>query len=428
MNRKEILSTIITDFQSKPIPEIWERDLSVPINSGKIITLSGVRRSGKTYHLFKIIKELLEKKVAIERIVYINFEDERLNISSSELGEIVETYQELYPNQDVSRVYFFFDEIQEISGWEKFVVRLYNNITKNIYVTGSNAKMLSREIATSLRGRTVTYEVYPLSFKEYVNIKDNNLKIRTSLGRARALSYFKKFLKNGGFPETVSQKSDLHHRILQEYFSTMVLRDIIERYDISSPKLLKDFCKRIVGSSGGELSINKIYNEFKTLGYKVGKDTIYQYLDYAESVYLTRLVTRHTHSVVKSEMSQKKSYVIDSGIGSALDYKLSRDMGKLFETTIALELLKANLDIAYYKNSYECDFVIRKDGQVKQIIQASYNLSDEETIKREVRGIVAAAKANKLTEGYILTLNDSQEMQVEGINIIAMPAWKYLLS
>jgi len=428
MIRKEIVTTIIADFQEKSLPEIWERNLEIPTNTGKIITLSGVRRSGKTYHLFKVIQELLRKKIPISRIIYINFEDERLDLDATEMDLILQSYQEMFPEQDLSQVYFFFDEIQEVSGWEKFVIRLYNNISKNIYITGSNSKMLSHEIATALRGRTITYEVFPLSFKEYYQIKGGSLSIRTSKNRVKALSIFNKFLKNGGFPETVFQNSDIRHKILQEYFNTMVLRDIVERYHITSVRVLKHFCKRLIGNSANELSINKIFNEFKTLGYKVGKDTLYQYLDYVESVYLIRTIEKHTHSTIKSEMAQKKMYVIDPGMGTSLDYKLSFDKGKLLETVIALELEKYEQDLAYHSNGSECDFVIRKNGQVINLIQVAYSIEESSTKEREIRGLVNAAQKYGIKSGIIVTLNEKEELVIDGVKILIIPAWEYLLA
>lgn len=428
MPRKEIFSSLISDFQEKLLPPIWDRDLVVPHDTGKIVTLSGVRRSGKTFHLFGIIRKLLNLGIPIEKIIYINFEDERLDINIKEMDDLLQVYRELYPDIDLSQVYFFFDEIQEVVGWEKFVIRLYNTISKRIFVTGSNAKMLSREIATSLRGRTITYQVFPLSFKEYLKIESPNIKLHTTAGKAKAVSIFKKFLKKGGFPEIIGQKSDVQHKILQEYFNTMVLRDIVERYHISSIKILKYFCKRLVGASAGELSINKIYNELKTLGYKIGKDTLYQYLDYVESVYLVRTIEKHTHSVIKSEMAQKKVYVIDTGMGSALDFKFSKDLGKLLENTIALDMQKAGNDIAYLSNGYECDFAIRKDGKVSKVIQVTWSIEDESTKKREVKGLVGAAKKHNLKNGLILTMNEKESFNEDGIDIQVVPAWEYLSS
>lgn len=427
MTRKEIFSTIIADFQAKPLPQIWTRDLVIPYNTDKIVTLSGVRRSGKTFHLFNIMRKLLDQGIPIQNIIYINFEDERLDVNIKEMDDIIQAYLELYPNTDLSRIYFFFDEIQEVGGWEKFIIRLYNNISKHVFVTGSNAKMLSREIATSLRGRTITYQVFPLSFHEFITITSPNIKLHTTAGKAQAHSIFKKFIKNGGFPEIIGQKSEIRHKILQEYFNTMVLRDIIERYQISSVKILKYFCKRLISASGGELSINKIYHELKTLGYKIGKDTLYEYLDHVEAVYLVRTLEKHTHSVIKSEMAQKKIYAIDTGIGSSLDYKFSKDLGKLLETVVALDLQKAGIDIAYHINDYECDFIIREDGEVTNVIQVAWSLEDKTTMSREIRGVVGAAKKYNLSSGIILTMNERNNIKQNDIDVIIMPAWQYLL-
>src|SRR3989344_4114532 len=156
MNQKELLKTIISDNQARKLPNIWQRTLEIPLKSGKIITLSGVRRSGKTYHLFSLMKRLKDKGLSPENILYLNFEDERLRLTTSDLDLILQAYRELYPNIDLAKCYFFFDEIQEIKGWEKFIDRLYHSITNHIFITGSNSTLLSKEIASALRGRTIT--------------------------------------------------------------------------------------------------------------------------------------------------------------------------------------------------------------------------------------------------------------------------------
>ncbi|MCD6539710.1 MAG: AAA family ATPase, partial [Candidatus Omnitrophica bacterium] len=165
---KEILKQIIRDFHKNRLPLSKPRTLKIPLNTRKIVTISGVRRSGKTFALFETIKKLLSLNVPQERILYVNFEDERLQIRRESLDAVVQAYRELYPDFNLNKCYFFFDEIQNIDGWEKFIRRIYDTVTKNIFVTGSNSKLLSREIATSLRGRTITYEVFPLSFREYL--------------------------------------------------------------------------------------------------------------------------------------------------------------------------------------------------------------------------------------------------------------------
>ena len=233
MTNKNTLKTIIIDNQTLPKIDIWPRDLTIPLNSNKIITLAGVRRSGKTYHLFNLIKKLKAQGVSAKKILYINFEDERLQLTIDQLDLLIESFRELNPEQDLSECYFFFDEIQEVGGWEKFITRVYANLTKNIFITGSNAKLLSKEIATSLRGRTITYEVFPLSFSEYVSILSPDINPQSSQGKAQIINLFNQFLYDGGFPELIKLSKDVRYKTLQEYFNVMVIRDLIERYEIS---------------------------------------------------------------------------------------------------------------------------------------------------------------------------------------------------
>ena len=261
MNSKDLLKTIIADNQARVIPELWKRSLKIPSKSGKIVTLSGVRRSGKTYHLFKLINELKAVGIPNECILFINFEDERLNLSSTELDLILSAYQELYPNLNLANCYFFFDEIQEVEGWEKFVSRIYSSISQHIFITGSNAKLLSKEIATALRGRTITFEIYPLSFFEFVQVMSPGLTIHKSKDKAKLVNLFEQFMHQGGFPELLKQDEEFKEKILQEYFNVMVFRDLIERYQISQAAILKYFCKRVIGTSASEFSVNKIYKK-----------------------------------------------------------------------------------------------------------------------------------------------------------------------
>lgn len=422
---KETFKTIISDNLTQDLPIIWVRELKIPLKSNKIITLSGVRRSGKTYHLFNLIKKLKEKGIPRERIVYLNFEDERLNLQTHDLDLILQAYRELFPEQDLSKSYFFFDEIQEAPGWEKFVNRIYQTISKNIYITGSNSSLLSKEIATSLRGRTVTFEVYPLSFTEFVNIKKPNLNIATSKGKAKIASLFGQFLRRGGFPELLSEKKNIQEKTLQEYFNVMVLRDLIERFNITQTEILKYFCKRVVGNSANEFSVHKIFNEIKSQGYKTSKDTIYTYQGYVEAIYLSKFVPRYSPSVIKQAFSQKKTYVIDQAMGSAIDFKFSQDKGRILETTVALEFIKKGVQIAYTNNGTECDFLTLNKGEVENALQVCYNLSDKDTKDREIKGLIQTCKKFSLKKGTIISMEEEEKISLDGINVNITPAWKY---
>lgn len=428
MTGKDTLKTIIIDNQRMVIPEVWERILKIPVGSGKIITLSGVRRSGKTYHLFSLMNQLKAKGVSSERFLFFNFEDERLHLSSQELDLILQAYQELYPTQKLSDCYFFFDEIQEVEGWEKFVSRVYASISRHIFISGSNATLLSKEIATSLRGRTVTFEVYPLSFAEFVGVLAPKLNIQSSIGKAKIIHLFDRFMNKGGFPEIVRMEDSLRQKVLQEYYNVMVFRDMVERYHIANSSLLKDFCIRVIGTSAGEFSVNKIFNDIKSQGYKIGKDTLYQYQGYVEAIYMNRFLNKYSRSVIKSEGSQKKCYVIDTGMGIALDYKLGLDKGRLLETTVALELFKQGKTIAYDKNGSECDFVVVDKGDVIDAIQVTFDMEDAKTRGREVKGIVNACKKFGLTKGVILTYDHEEQFFENKIRVSVVPAWKYFYS
>jgi predicted AAA+ superfamily ATPase len=428
MNSKDLLKMIIIDGHQKVLPEVWPRTLDIPAGSGKVITLTGVRRGGKTYHLYNLMNRLRSNGVSNEKLLYFNFEDERLHFSPPELDLILQAYQELYPALKLSECYFFFDEIQEAPGWEKFVNRVHDSISPNVFITGSNAKLLSQEIATSLRGRTLTFEVYPLSFSEFAHIQSPGLNPHSSTDRAAIVYLFERFMHQGGFPELIQLEDALKNKILQEYFNVMLFRDLIDRYQIPNSTTLKYFCKRVIGASAGEFSVHKIYNELKSQGYKVSKDTLYAYQDHVEAIYLNRFVNKWSLSVVKSESAQKKCYVIDQGLGAALDYKLSQDKGRLLETTAALELLKQGNQIAYHQNGSECDFVVTDKGNVIAAAQVTVDISDNKTKEREIKGLVQSCLFFGLHEGVILTLDHTEELEREGVRVRILPAWQYFYS
>lgn len=428
MVRKEILKEIIKDFQSGVLPDSKSRDLSIPIDSGKVITLSGVRRSGKTYLLYETIKSLSHNKISIEQVLYINFEDERLALKQDELDLILQAYRELYPDNHLSECYFFFDEIQNVTGWERFIRRVYDTITTNIFVTGSNSRLLSSEIATSLRGRTITYEVFPLSYKEYLRFHGVEPDIGQSKGKAKAINLFEKFLLEGGFPEILTVESvQLKNRILQEYFDVMLYRDIAERFNITNMPVLKCFLKRLFENVTKPVSINNIYNELKSQGYKTGKDSLYEYLDAAEAVYLFLAVRKYNVSVLKRELSERKLYSVDNGLLNAITFKFSKDYGKLLENLIFMELSKNTNTVFFYKNSKECDFIVAKDQDISMVVQSAYSIADYKTRKREVEGLISACKRLSVQTGRIITFSEEDNFSEQNIDIQVIPAYKFLL-
>jgi len=425
--KKEILKEIIRNFHVTALPNVIERDISVPFHSGKIITLVGARRSGKTYIFFNLMDGLLKKAVDFRNILYVNFEDERIDLKLSELDLILRAYAELYPNVKIKDCYFFFDEIQNIKGWEKFIRRVYDSLTKNIFITGSNAKFLSSDIATSLRGRTISLEVFPLSFREYLRFQKADADVYSSRALAKINNYLLKFLRGGGFPEVFDYDDNMRAKVLQEYFNVMIYRDLIERYEIKNAAILKCFLKRILASATKQLSVNTIYNELKSSGIKIGKNHLYEYLDACQNIYLAFVLAKHTHKLVARELGKRKIYAIDNGLLNAISFTFSGDKGKAIEQAVFLEIKRRGGEVYFYKEKYECDFLIKDEHEVSEAIQVAYSLSDKKTAGREIRGLVDACISFGLKKGTIITLDESNDFVSGGIKIRQLPLYKWLL-
>ena len=426
MKKKEQLKQIIRDFHLSANFDVKTRTLQPPIDTAKIITLIGVRRCGKTSILYDMINKLSDTTPKT-KILFLNFEDERLELEVDELDLILQSFSELYPEQNLNECYFFFDEIQNITGWEKFIRRVYDTISKNIYVTGSNSKLLSSDIATSLRGRTLSYEVYPLSFSEYLSFKD----IEVDLYSSKSLAHIKHaqglFLKDGSFPETLFLEEQYKNQTLQEYFNVLLYKDLAERYNITNTVALKFFLKRIIASSTKQISINKIYNELKSSGIKIGKNTLYEFLDYVQNIFLALTLHKYDKSLVNKELGEKKIYSIDIGLNNATEFKFSDDIGKSLENAVFLELKRNYRELFYYRDSHsECDFIINEMNAITQAIQVTYDMSDEDTKHREVKGLVAACKKFKLNKGVIVTYDTEDEIIQDEINISLVPFYKWV--
>ena len=427
MKKKEQLKQIIRDFHLSDPFEVKSRTLQPPTDTQKIITLVGVRRSGKTSILYDMINTL-SQKIDKTKILFLNFEDERLNLDVDNLDLVLQSFRELYPEHRLSECYFFFDEIQNINGWETFIRRVYDTLSKHIFITGSNSKLLSTDIATSLRGRTLSYEVFPLSFAEYLSFKD----IAVDLYSTKSLAFIKhaqeKFLRDGAFPETLFLEKQYINPTLQEYFNVMLYRDLAQRYSITNLVALKFFLKRVIASSTKQISINKIYNDLKSNGIKIGKNTLYDFLDYVQNIYLALTLHRYDSSLVNKELGEKKVYSIDIGLNNATEFKFSDDIGKSLENAVFLELRRKNRDIFYYRDGKsECDFVVNEKNKIIQAIQVTYEFDNAETKKRELKGLIHACKNFHLDRGVIVTYDSEDALVEEGITIEVIPFYKWVL-
>lgn len=424
---KEIIKNIIADFHATPIEAVIARDLQLPVGSGKVISLIGPRRSGKSFYFLHLMRGLVQSGVKQQHILYLNFEDERMHLQAAHLDMILQAYQELYPDTKWKDCYFFFDEIQNIEQWEKFARRCYDTITRNIYLTGSNANLLSREIATAMRGRTLTYEILPLSFPEYLRFKKVNDQKQDTATRSRVRKLFRQYLAEGGYPEVALMNDRFKTQALQEYFDVMTYRDLVERYQFTNLTVIKYFLKRIASTTGSYLSLNKIYKELRSQNYKLDKNFLYEVNEAAKAVYLSLPVSKFDFSELKRANSDKKTYFIDNGLLNAITFKFSQDFGKMLENLCYLEFRRRKGNVYYFKDVKECDFVLFEEGGKPLPVQVCYDLSDPDTYHREISSLVYCCKKLRINSGVVIGMAGDELKQIDGVKIKFLNAMEFCL-
>lgn len=367
----------------------------------------------------------LLNKIPGQNIIYINFEDERLDIKASDMNLIIDSYYELYPEQK-GELYFHFDEIQNIEGWEKFVRRIYDSISKNIFITGSSSKLLSKEIASSLRGRSLSFEIFPLSFQEFLTFnKIDKGDYYSTKNKSRIVKSFQDFLIHGSFPKTINYSNELKRKTLQSYFDVMIYRDIIERYAVKNPITLKYFIKKGISNVGNKLSINKLYNELKSHGIKISKDSIYEFINYVQDCYLLFTINLFSESLSVQTINDKKFYCIDNGLANTISFKYSEDRGRMMENIVYLSLRHKSDEVYYYEGKRECDFIFIKNDLI-EAYQITQKLEDSNK-ERELGGLIEAMNRFDLKFGKILTEEQTEEILIDDKRIIVEPVWKWLL-
>lgn len=427
-----IKSLIALKQQEIPVP-YNPREVELPIDAKKIITVVGVRRCGKSTLMELSIERLLQTGVTSRQIAWIGFDDERFDqMQTSDFNSILEAYMEMYPDIPIKDVYFFFDEIQRIDGWELFVMRLYKHYSKHIFISGSNADMLSEELNTALRGWPLEYKEYPLSFREYCQFKGIPTDSYLEQDLAKLRMAFDSFVHEGGYPEVVLEPGRaLKDKLLQGYFNTMIFRDLIERYNLSNPERVKYVIKRLMAGMTKPASINAIYNDMRSQGRKVTKDDLYDIADKTCNIFLLYKVTKFAQSFKKETSALPKYYCVDNGLRQSVMISGRDDDGILFENAVFLQLLRNLPDgekLCYYMGDKECDFVIQSETAVKELIQVCWDLDDKETRERELEGIIEAASLTHCPNMTIVTRNQEEEIEDSRGTIHIVPAWKWFLA
>ncbi len=417
MNRAKLKQVVKEALDRKLSPGV-DREITkqiIPfIERDEIITLSGVRRSGKTTVFHQIISYLKEP----ESCLLINFEDERLSkFSVEDFDTLLEIFFELTGTK--KRVFLFFDEVQEINSWEKWVRRIYDEKRNiKIFVTGSSSSLLSSEFSSLLTGRNISFVIYPFSFSEYLSalsrIKFNNEKCETDTAvRAALRSHLENYIFNGGFP-AVSENFSIE--ILQQYFHDIIHRDIIRRFKIRDVRLIEELYIYLFTNISNLFTFNSLKNTFK-----IGIDTAKEYLSYGISAHLFYEHPFFSYSRKESYNKPRKLYGIDTGLRKAVSFTFSKDIGRMVENIVYLSLKRTTDSLYYFSDKNEVDFVVKNHDQSLSLINVCYS---DEIPEREFSGLEAIGNFdNKIKEKIIIS--DSIEDDVENIRIV--PLWKWLL-
>ena len=429
---KNVISQLIDDFHERNFPELVTRNKEFSEVRGKADVVIGMRRAGKTWFCYQKIKELIASGIKKEKILYLNFEDDRLlEFAVNHFQEILDVYFGKYPEHRSDRCFFFFDEIQRIDQWELFIRRLLDTENLQIFITGSSSKLLGSEIATSLRGRSLAVEIFPFSFEEFLKFHELFQDLPKTFG-ANTASVLRKaakdYLEVGGFPEVQNLERNLRIEVLQGYIDSVLLKDIIERHKVSNVLVLKHLVRHVMNSAGGQFSVNKFFNTMQSMAIKSTKNSLYEYLDHLTDAFLFYKVPIHSRSEKSRLINPAKIYTIDTGLLNAMSFRNSYNYGRLLETMVFMHLRRGGHDVEYVttKDGYEADFLARHriSGET-QLIQVCWEISDKKTFERELRGLKSAMDDLSLSTGTIVTWDDETVIDNK---IKVIPVWKWLLT
>lgn len=396
--------------------------------TAEIVVITGVRRCGKSY-LLRLIWQEIQKKLKFDnnQFLYFNFEDERIvNFTVKDFDLLLTSFQVLFNPKVKKKIYLFFDEIQNISGWEKFLNRLRENKHYKVIVTGSNATLMSQEISSRLTGRTISLNLYPFSFSEYLLVKFPNWQNKYIFDSDKKIvveKLFGHYLQIGGFPEVIKTDKKI---LLQDYFQGIIYRDILARYKIRQEASFREMVSFLLSNIGTILSIEKIARLTKIQNLSSVKN----YQSYLSNSFLFYFIPKYSYSIKEQIYNPDKVYIGDLGFYNQLSFHASANQGRILENFVFLELLRVTQKVFYGldKDYGEIDFVVSQNNQPTDLIQVCANLANPLTKQRETNSLLKAMEKYRLRKGYILTLDYYKEEKFDQGTIYFLPAWQYFLS
>lgn len=433
----ELLKEMILDFQELELPVGVTRRVAISPVPGKATVCMGVRRSGKSTFMFQLMQRLLDAGVARQNILYLNFFDDRLHALQQEGPSVIpEAYFSLYPEKkNAETVYCFFDEIQVVPDWEPFIDRLMRTEKCEVYITGSSAQMLSREIATQMRGRALSWELFPFSFREFLDYRgiDSSGPFSTK-ERLTVQKAFAEYWECGGFPEVAGLDHMLRVKTHQDYWVAMLFRDLVERHDIGHPRAVTDLAHWLVDNIASLYSVNNLTGYLKALGHNAPKSAVSDYLAWFEDAYVLFTVRIFDASLARANTNPKKIYCIDHALVTSVSSGVLINSGHLLENLVFTALRRLTPDIFYCKtrSGREVDFIAllppSGQGRERLLVQVCESLAEPQTRKRETTALGEAMAELKLPRGILVTRNEEERIGVESGTIDVQPAWRFLLN
>ncbi len=412
---KNLLKTVIAD----QLKLVWHDSLIVRdfpdslVKGEDIVVISGIRRCGKSTLLNQI------RSIFREKDYYLNFDDERLiNFRVGDFQLLHETFIELFGQQTT----FWFDEIQNVPGWERFVRRLHEHGNK-VFITGSNATMLSKELGTHLTGRFIRHELFPFSFKEFLllkNFKNNGTGIYSTEVKGELMRLYNEFFTSGGFPYYLKFGDDNY---LKSLYESILYRDVMARHNLTGEKEMKELVYLLASNVSRLFSNNRLAT---AVGLK-NATTVKNYLDFLQDTYLLFAVNKFDYSARKQLQNARKIYFIDNALIRKLGFVFSEEKGRLLENMVFIELKRRGMDAYYFKGKGECDFLIREGINITGAIQVCYAFGDQETRERELKGLTEAMNTYNLDNGLILTDDTEETIEQQGKCISIFPVFKWLM-
>ncbi|RJP34024.1 MAG: ATP-binding protein [Actinobacteria bacterium] len=429
---RDLIRQKIIDNLSAQVPDFTKRDVYLPRVSGKkAYAVIGMRRSGKTTFLWQALDGELKLGTPREDLVYLNFEDERLSdLTQSDLGLVAEEYYNLYPESHERRVVFFLDEIQNIDGWEAFTRRLLDTHQVGLFISGSSSRLLSRELASGMRGRALELRIYPFSFREFLRHlgrepKGDAGRLPTTQ-RSRLERDLRDYLTCGGFPEAVGTDVRARQELLRSYVDVAVLRDVIERHAVSHPVALRYLVRQLLGNPAGSFSINKFYNDLRAQGIPVAKDTLHSYLSFLEDAFLLRTTSLEARSVRRRMVNPRKVYPIDPGLIPIYNRSGEPNLGHALETCVLLELERRGAEVGYVRTAsgYEVDLHARFPGGSTALIQACTDIANGGVYDRELRALLEAKKEYPRAMVWLIVLEKPPRIEIpKNVHVSLASSW-----